>query len=178
MEPAYRRSMMALMVLAGLLMANRAWADTPQATPLQITVGDVRTLSLEGNPQGYVWVLRDERGTDGKVVSVEVRGYVPGATRSTAEPGREEPAEYRILLAGVAPGRVTLTFDYVQAGTKAALSSRAYAVEVLDEAARAPPADGAPLLEGEDPTSDIPAESSKDLFADPNETEDGGGEGK
>jgi len=176
MEPMCRRSMMGL-ALAVLLTAGGAWADPPQPTPLQITVGETRTLSLEGNPQGNVWVLRDERGMDGKVVSVDVRGYVPGATRSAAEPQNAGSAEYRILLAGVAPGRVTLTFDYVQSGAKAVLASRSYAVEVIGEAAQVPPDDGIPLLEGEDPTSDKPAEQPGDLFADPNETQDGGGEG-
>jgi len=147
-----------------------------QATPIQITVGESRTLELNGNPStGHTWVVHDASGTDGQVVAVDVKGYRPGAPVAPGErPKLGAPAKFLVLLTGVAAGRVSLTFDYVRGGTPAPASSQTFAVEVLDAAPKQP-ADEPEVDAIDDPTSDKPAESNEDLFADPEGTDDGGG---
>lgn len=159
---------------AAVLISGGASA---QETPVQLSVGETKTLELEGNPStGYAWVLNEARGTGGQVVSVDVRGYVPGAKRSGERQRLGAPAPFQVLLTGIKPGHVSLTFDYARGGAPSAGSSRSFAVEVLDAAAAEPQSvDPAQEEAGEDPTADRPVEAPGDLFADPNDTEDGGG---
>jgi len=172
----YRRVLVASIgLVAGVLLTPSV--VVAQDTPVQVTVGESKTLELDGNPStGYAWVLRDAAGSDGQVLSVNVRGYASAARGAGERPRLGAPAKFQILLTGVAPGRVSLTFDYVKSGTPKPASTRVFAVEVLSEAA-APPAgeDAAQEEAGEDPTADKPAQSQDDLFADPNDEEDGGG---
>lgn len=160
-----------LMVLGGI---GGAFA---QATPVQLTIGESRALALEGNPStGYGWVLEGAPGAGGGVVSVDVRGYVPHTVRADERPRLGAPAPFQVLLTGLAPGRATLTFNYVKPGTATVASRRSFAVEVIGEAAAQPPdVDAAQEDAAEDPTAEKPPVSADDLFADPNDAEDGGG---
>lgn len=163
-----------LLALAVLFAGSGAFA---QQTPLQLTVGESRTLDFEGNPStGYAWVLAPAEDGTHRIVAVDVRGYVPGATRTGERPRLGAPAPFQVLLTGVSRGRTTLTFHYVKAGTATARSSRSFAIEVLGEAAVQPPdVDEAQEDALDGPTSVKPADSKDDLFADPNDSEDGGG---
>jgi predicted secreted protein len=161
-------------VLAAVFAAGSVFA---QGTPVQLSVGETRTLEFEGNPStGYSWVLGEVKGGDGRVVSVDVKGYVRAAARQGERPRLGAPAPFQVLLKGVAQGRASLTFNYVKPGSGEVASTRSFAVEVLDEAAaQQPDIDAAQEDALEDPTSSKPAESNGDLFADPNDLDDGGG---
>lgn len=169
-----RLVMSAFMVLVGAAASGGAFA---QATPVQLTAGESRTIEFEGNPStGYAWVFEGAPEASHRVVAVDVRGYVPRRVRADERPRLGAPAPFQVLLTGVAPGRATLTFSYVKPGTATVASSRSFAVEVLGQAAAQPPdVDAAQEDAAEDPTADKPAVSTDDLFADPNDTEDGGG---
>ena len=160
--------------LAALFAGHGAFA---QQTPVQLTVGESRTLDFEGNPStGYAWVLAAAEDGKHRIMAVDVRGYVPGATRTGERPRLGAPASFQVLLTGVSPGRTTLTFHYVNPGTATVASSRSFAIEVLGEAAVQPSdVDEAQEDALDGPTSAKPADSKDDLFADPNDSEDGGG---
>lgn len=167
--------------LAAVLAAGAAFlvATTPQAalaqeTPVQLTVGDTTTLLLDGNPStGYTWVLD---GAPGRAVSVDVKGYVKPELKPGERPLLGKPQKFEVFVSGQEPGRASLVFKYVKAGTAAPGNTKTFAIEVLDEAQRVPDEGaGSGSIEIPDPTTDVPVDSRTDMFADPNTDQDGGG---
>lgn len=166
MVPGFR--MRALGVFVGFASLSVLHSDASlagDATPVQLTVGDTTTLVLDGNPStGYTWALD---GTPGAAVTVDLTGYVKPALQPGERPLLGGAQRFEVLLTGAQPGRATLVFKYVKAGTPAPAKTKEYAVEVLDAAADGKPDDAQPDAI-QDPTSPEPSDSADDLFADPN----------
>lgn len=138
-----------------------------QATPIQLTVGDTTTLLLDGNPStGYRWELEPLAADAAQVLSVDVKGYAPAKPAPGERPVLGAPQKFEVFVGGLAPGKATLAFKYVKAGTPTAARRQEFAVEVLDEAQRPPDGDGVPDL-SPDPTSDPTPDTPGDMFADP-----------
>lgn len=157
---------------AGLLMAMPPQTASAQETPVQLTVGDTTMLVLDGNPStGYTWVLD---GAPGRVVSVELKGYVKPELKPGERPLLGKPQKFEVFVSGNEPGRASLVFKYVKAGAAAPGNTKTFAIEVLDEAQRVPD-EGAGSDAIPDPTTDVPVDSRTDMFADPNTDQDGGG---
>jgi predicted secreted protein len=171
---ALRGFNVALAAGACLFMAGAPQAALAQETPVQLTVGGTTTLLLDGNPStGYTWVLD---GAPSRVVSVELKGYVKPELKPGERPLLGKPQKFEVFVSGQEPGRASLVFKYVKAGTAAPGNTKTFAVEVLDEAQRSPD-EGADSgsVEIPDPTTDVPVDSRTDMFADPNTDQDGGG---
>jgi predicted secreted protein len=171
-------------VLFRMFIMGSAWAAAmlavpqtvlAQATPIQITVGETATLQLDGNPStGYTWALDDVPAAYSNTVSVDVRGYGARDLKPGERPLLGAAQKFRVLLTGIAPGRASLVFKYVKGDTAAPATTKEFAVEVLDAAPKAAPQEvqEEPI---DDPTSDRPADSRDDLFADPQDNDDAGG---
>jgi predicted secreted protein len=157
---------------AALLMAMPPQTASAQEAPVQLTVGDTTTLLLDGNPStGYTWVLD---GAPSRVVSVELKGYVKPELKPGERPLLGKGQKFEVFVSGNEPGRASLVFKYVKAGTAAAGNTKTFAIEVLDEAQRVTD-EGAGSDPIPDPTTDVPVDSRSDMFADPNTDQDGGG---
>lgn len=163
-------SVVALVTTFALAMSVGAQTVSAQVTPIQLTVGDTTTLLLDGNPStGYLWALEELVPEARQLVSVDVKGYMPKKLAPGERPLLGAAQKFQVFVTGLAPGKLTLAFKYVRGGTPAPATRREFAIEVLDEAAKAPKTDGPPDLpdDARDPTSDPIEDTPKDMFADP-----------
>jgi predicted secreted protein len=145
--------------VAGLLVIRHE--ALAQATPIQITVGDTTTLQLDGNSStGYSWVLQDSSRAYFAFVAVDVLGYAKPEIKPGERPLLGAAQKFQVLVTGIEAGHADLVFNYLKAGEKTPARTVAFAVEVLD--------DGTPERDARDTPRD-------DLFSNPGDEQDGGG---
>lgn len=156
-----------LIVVAGVLAAaamtphRRALAED---IPVQITVGDTATLQLDGNPSaGYRWVLNEPPPAG--IVTVDMLGYATPELKPGERPLLGAPQKFQVLLTARDEGRAYLVFDYVKAGEASPAKTQAYKIEVLADASVTDNFSG----------DGSPRSMSRDLFQDPDDEQDGGG---
>ena len=143
--------------LAGLMLIRHE--ARAQATPIQLTEGETTTLQLDGNPStGYTWVLQDGRSASA-FVTVDLLGYAKPELKPGERPVLGAPQKFQVLVTGIEAGQTTLLFNYVRGGDPKPARTAEFAVEVLGNAA---------------PERDAMGDS-RDLFPNPNDDEDGGG---
>ncbi len=148
-------------VAAAMMPHHRALAED---IPIQITVGDTATLQLDGNPStGYKWVLNDP--PPASIIAVDILGYTKPELTPGERPLLGAPQKFQVLLTARDEGRVYLVFDYVKAG-EAPAKTQAYKIEVLADAGVT-----------EDFSDDgSPRSMRRDLFQDPYDEQDAGGD--
>lgn len=155
------RSLLALLAagaFGALVIRHEAHAQT---TPVQISVGETTTLQLDGNPSsGYAWVLQDAPREYFAFVSVDVLGYAKPALKPGERPVLGAPQKFQVLVTGIDAGQANLVFAYLKAGDPTPARTAEFAIEVLDDG----------TLERD--ASDSPG---RDLFSNPLDEQDGGG---
>lgn len=160
----------ALATTLALAMIVGAQTVSAQAVPIQLTVGDTTTLLLDGTPStGARWVLEKPAAETARLVAVDVRGYVSKEPQPGERPAVGAQRTFQVLVTGIAPGKGLLAFKSVREGMPTPAARKEFAIEVLDEAVKAPATDDTPVLpdDARDPTSEPITDTPKDMFADP-----------